>query len=343
MKNFRLLLVLGLAAATSCGEKESPEAALAFTQPPHFPKPTYDFTTNPISRPTFELGKALFYDEMLSRDNSISCASCHQQGAAFVHADHDVSHGIDDLLGTRNAPPVINMAWNPLFFWDGGVHNLDLVSIAPIENPVEMDETLENVLAKLNKSNKYQQMFNAAYGTPEINSARMLKAMSQFMLMLVSANSRYDKYVLGDKSVLNSQEINGLNLVKSKCTPCHSSELFSDFSFRNNGLALRGNPPDEGRKHITLLSSDLYKFKVPSLRNVAITAPYMHDGRFQTLENVLNHYTTGVQNTANLDNLLVRSDGTRGISLSAQEQQDIIAFLQTLTDESFIRDPRFTP
>lgn len=340
MKINVLLLVVVLLAA-SCS-KETPEAALVFEQPPHFPKPTYKFENNPINKPTFELGKALFFDEMLSRDNTISCGSCHQQGAAFAHADHDVSHGINDLLGTRNAPALANLAWNPLFFWDGGVHDLDLVPIAPIENPVEMDEKMDNVLEKLRASNKYKQLFTNAFGTSEINTTRTLKALSQFMLMMVSANSRYDQYKLGNKSALNAQEINGLALVQSKCTPCHSTELFSDYSFRNNGLALRTNA-DEGRAHITLRNTDRYTFKVPSLRNVAVSGPYMHDGRFRTLENVLNHYATGVQNTQNLDSLLIKNDGTRGISLAAQEQQAIIAFLKALTDENFIRDTRLNP
>lgn len=333
-------LALGLLGLVAC-DKSDEKPPLVFTAPSHFPATVYKFQNNPINQATFDLGKALFYDGILSRDGSVSCGSCHQQGVAFVHGGHDVSHGIDDKLGVRNAPPVFNLAWQPEFFWDGGVGDLDLFSIAPITNEVEMDETMPNVIQKLQNSTRYKALYKEAFGTSEVTTARTMKALSQFMLMIVSANSRYDQYKQGNQTALTAQEIRGLNLVREKCNSCHSGELFTNYSYQNNGLRLRAQP-DSGRYRITLLDKDLYRFKVPTLRNVAVTAPYMHDGRFYTLEAVLEHYTTAVQPTPNLAPELQKADGSRGISLSAQEQQDIIAFLNALTDQTLLRDTRFS-
>ena len=171
------------------------------------------------------------------------------------------------------------MAWEKEFFWDGGVGDLDLFSIAPIENPLEMDEKTGNVLAKLRKTEKYPMLFKKAFGTNEINGPRFLQALSQFMLTLVSANAKYDKYLRKEGVQFNEDEKQGLALFKQKCASCHAGELFTDHSYRNNGLTIQGSM-DVGRNRITDNPADKYKFKVPSLRNVAVTKPYMHDGRF---------------------------------------------------------------
>jgi cytochrome c peroxidase len=227
------------------------------------------------------------------------------------------------------------MAWQKEFFWDGGVGDLDLFSVAPIENPLEMDENLGNVLTKLRSSSKYPALFKKAYGSTEITSQKFLKALSQFMISLVSANSRYDKFIRKEGGILTANEQEGLSLFKQKCSSCHAGDLFTDQSYRNNGLNIQGSK-DEGRFSITENPSDRYKFKVPSLRNVEMTAPYMHDGRFYTLEEVLRHYTTGVQQSQNVD-LLVKN----GIALSEDEQAKIVAFLKTLTDREFLTNPKF--
>ncbi len=311
---------------------------IRFVQPANFPAPAYNFAANPVTNAGFELGRTLFYDGILSRDGSISCGSCHQQASGFTHHGHDVSHGIDDKLGTRNSPPVMNMAWQPVFMWDGGVHDLDLFPIAPIENPVEMDEKLENILRKLRSSPAYPGMFQRAFGSEEITTSRLLKALSQFMVMCVSSNSRYDSFVRGEGVQLTEPELRGRELFSHKCASCHSGELFTDFSFRNNGVST-ATSKDKGRSIITLNAQDDYTFKVPSLRNVAVTSPYMHDGRFYTLDEVMDHYAGGVNDLPTLDPLL-RSGAQTGIALTTEEKQLIITFLSTLTDDTFLRDKK---
>lgn len=326
------MLFVGFWAA--CQKDNKPESFKGFEQPNHFPITTYPFDSNPVTEAGFELGRKLFYDGKLSRDGSISCGSCHLQSAAFSHVDHTVSHGIDDKLGKRNAPAVQNMAWSSTFTWDGGVHNLDLFPFLPIQNPVEMDETVANVLLKLQATPAYPPLFKAAFGTEEINSIRMMQSLSQFMCMLVSADSRYDQYVQGDQNALTNNEKDGLTIFRAKCATCHTEPLFTDNTFRNNGLPL-GN--DKGRALITLNPADEYTFKVPSLRNVEKTMPYMHNGSLHSLDDVLNHYQNGIQHTATLDPIL-----TNGLALSDTEKQQIKAFLLTLTDNDFIRNAQFS-
>lgn len=310
---------------------------IRFVVPSGFPPPVYNFSGNPLTTDGFILGRALFYETKLSKDNTISCGSCHQQFAAFSHLDHPLSHGIYGLFGTRNSPALFNLAWKNDFMWDGGINNLEVQALAPITNPVEMDEDLNNVIIKLQNDPDYPTLFKKAFGSETINSQRLFWAFAQFMGMLNSYNSKYDKYTRGESGGnMSISELNGLSLVRQKCTPCHQEPLFTDMSFRNNGLSINPNLLDTGRMHITGLKSDSMKFKVPSLRNVALSQPYMHDGRYLTLMDVLNHYTSGIHNYTTLDPLL-----TNGIILSNQEKQDIISFLQTLSDYTFINDARF--
>ncbi|ULQ51282.1 cytochrome-c peroxidase [Flavihumibacter fluvii] len=321
----------------SCSQKDNQDIQhpMPLQVPANFPLPEYDFAANPVSREGFVLGRTLFYDGKLSRDGSISCGNCHLQANAFTHHGHSVSHGIDDKVGTRNAPAVMNLAWQKFFFWDGGVFNLDLVPLAPIENPLEMDEHMPMVLEKIRNDPKYPPMFQSAFGSPEITTAATLKAMSQFMLQCVSTNSRYDQYKR-EGAQLTAEEADGLRIFTANCSSCHATDLFTDQSFHNNGLipSLKNDP---GRAKVTLQEKDLYLFKTPSLRNVGITAPYMHDGRFRTLEAVLEHYNSGVVNSETLDTLLKRN-GHMGIPLTGEQQVRIIAFLHTLTDSTFIHN-----
>ncbi len=328
-------IIVSILELVACGkDKPKPVEWTGFERPAHFPNPVYDFSSNVVTEAGFALGKKLFYDGKLSRDGSISCGSCHIQYSAFTHHGHAVSHGIDEQLGSRNAPPIQNTAWQANFFWDGGVQHLDMLSIAPIENPVEMDETVANVLQKLRADSEYPALFEKAFGTTEINTARTMQALSQFMNMLVSANTRYDKFVQGDNSALNAQEQAGLAAFRIKCESCHREPLFIDNEFHYNGL-FRTN--DLGHFGITLNPLDSFTFKTPSLRNLDKTAPYMHDGRFTNLDMVLDHYQSGIYPHANLDSRL-----TNGFSISNQEKADIKAFLLTLTDEEFIRNPLFS-
>lgn len=307
--------------------------------PQGWPNPVYRFTNNPVKEEVFILGRALFYDPILSRDNTISCGTCHQQFVAFANADHALSHGIDDRVGNRNSPALFNMTWHPSFMHDGGINHIEVQPIAPIENPVEMDLNFAASLNKLRASQKYLKLFKDAYGSEEITDARMLKAMAQFMGLMYSYSSKFDMYIRGENDVqLSDAEKRGYQIFLQKCNSCHTQPLFSDFSFRNNGLSVHPLLKDSGRAHITGLPQDRYKFKVPTLRNIALTGPYMHDGRFTTLQQCLNHYTNGVTNMENLDPLLQPN----GIELSASEKSDIIAFLNTLTDYKFINDKRFS-
>ena len=317
--------------------KEEIESMFGFVKPVNFPEPEYDFDNNKVTKAGFELGRALFYEPRLSRNNTITCGSCHIQSSAFTQHGHDVSHGIDDRLGTRNSPPIMNLAWNKAFMWGGGVFDLDLQPIVPITTHEEMDESLDNVLGKLRNMPKYTGLFRAAFGTEEVSTARFMKALSQFMLMCVSSNSKYDKVMRKEGgAVFTADEREGYVLFKEKCASCHSEPLFTDGSFRNNGL-----PPnaikDQGLYVATLKDTDRYKFKVPSLRNLRFTAPYMHDGRFLTLNAVFQHYTEGVQDSPTLDPLL-KKDRT-GIALGDQEKVKLTAFLSTLDDEEFINNP----
>lgn len=305
-----------------------------FVNPEHFPDPVYDVIKDPVTKESFELGRKLFYEVALSRDNSISCGSCHIQSSAFTQHGHDVSHGIEDRLGSRNSPPIMNLAWNESFFWDGGVFHLDLFSISPITNPVEMDEKIENVLEKLRSKEEYRERFKSVYGSDEITGNQLFKSLSHFMVMCISSNSKYDSIMQKTEVRFTEVEERGYKVFLNNCSSCHKEPLFTDGSFRNNGLDNKFNP-DIGRQTITLDPDDKFKFKVPSLRNLTYTAPYMHDGRFTKIDQVLDHYSKGVQNSHTLDPLLKRN-GQLGIPLSADEKLELIAFLKTLDDEYFI-------
>ena len=338
-KKYWIVVFILLSTLYAC-EKDVAEIFTGFQEPANFPGPAYHLSTNPVTKEGFELGRKLFYETLLSGNNTISCGSCHIQTSAFTHHGHTVSHGINDRMGTRNAPPIMNLAWNNSFMWDGGIADLDLQSIAPITNHVEMDETMPNVLNKLRSSPEYPALFKKAFGSAEISTNDFLKALSQFMVMCISSNSKYDSVMRQEPGVrFTATEQEGYTIFKQKCNSCHTEPLFTDHSFRNNGLSI-SSVNDEGRYMITQNSTDRYKFKVPGLRNLAYTAPYMHDGRFFTLDAVFDHYTTQVQHTPNLDPAFIHASGT-GIPLSTGERTKLLAFLQTLNDRSFITDQRF--
>ncbi|MEC5144766.1 cytochrome c peroxidase [Chitinophaga sp. 212800010-3] len=324
----------------ACSKSEQIIAFIGFRSPAGFPEPAYKFANNQVTKEGFELGRKLFYEPRLSRNNTISCGFCHMQSSAFTHHGHDVSHGIDDRLGSRNSPPIMNLAWNPSFMWDGGVFDLDLQPVAPITNPVEMDESIDNVLKKLRNTSAYPELFRKAFGSPEITSARMMKALSQFMVMLVSDQSKYDSVMRGQNAAFTADEKQGYALFQQHCNSCHREPLFTDHSFRNNGIGVGPNN-DVGRYAVTLREEDKYAFKVPSLRNLAYTAPYMHDGRFYSLKGVLTHYVSEITDMPTLDPLL-KKNGKPGISLTDKEQDQLLAFLQTLNDRHFIDDKRFS-
>lgn len=305
-----------------------------FQKPQNFPEPVYDFKKNPVSKEGFELGRQLFYETALSRDNSISCGNCHVQTSGFTQHGHDLSHGIEDRLGNRNSPPIMNLAWSSSFMWDGGVFNLDLFPINPITNPVEMDEKMDRILVKLRSIPEYQNRFRNVFGTSGITATNLFKALSQYMVMCISSNSKYDSVMRHTGVRFNQAEQAGYKIFKQNCSNCHKEPLFTDGSFRNNGLSHKFNP-DSGRQAITIHPTDRYKFKVPSLRNLSYTLPYMHDGRFTRLEQVLNHYSNQILDEPTLDPLLKRK-GKPGIPLTPENKNNLKAFLLTLNDKHFI-------
>jgi cytochrome c peroxidase len=306
-----------------------------FQTPANWPKPTYDFNKNPLTADKVELGRHLFYDPILSKNNQISCASCHSPFTAFTHVDHDLSHGIDDRIGTRNSPALMNLAWHSSFMWDGAINHLDMQALAPISHPDEMGETIESVVKKLQHTTAYPAMFKKAFGDSAITGEHTLKAISQFMLTLVSSNSKYDS-VMRKQTQFTMQEKNGYALFQKNCSSCHAEPLFTNLQFENNGLAVDTTLNDYGRMRITKNKQDSLKFKVPTLRNIEFSFPYMHDGRFKTLSAVLKHYTNGVKQSQSLSVHLQKP-----IVLSSNDKVDLTAFLLTLTDKSFLFNSKY--
>ena len=310
------------------------QVQVAFEQPGHFPPALYDFSKNSPSIAKREIGRALFYDPLLSRNKSISCASCHSPYSAFSHNDHALSHGIDDKIGNRNAPALINLAWKKSFMYDGAINHLDVQALAPISNPVEMDENFAQVIDKLAKSPIYPSLFFQAYGDSLITGERTLKCISQFLLNLVSAQSKYDS-VMNQLSVFTQQEKQGYLLFQKHCSSCHTEPLFTNTSYANNGLPIDPILKDVGRYKITQQGKDSLQFMVPTLRNIEYTFPYMHDGRFQNLNQVLQHYSDGIEAYTYLSKEL-----NHQLHLNSNERVDLIAFLLTLSDRNFIHNSK---
>jgi cytochrome c peroxidase len=308
---------------------------VAFIVPKGWPKPVYDFSQNPLTEEGIALGKRLFYDGKLSKDGNFSCGSCHQQFGAFDTYDHNLSHGFNNSLTTRNSPGLFNLAWQKEFMWDGGINHLDLQPMAPITAENEMAEQIETVISKLRADKSYPKMFKAAFGDESITYKRMGKAISQFLLQLVSSNSKYDRVMRGEDSFILPEKL-GYAIFQKKCTGCHTEPMFTDNSYRNTGIPTDRYLNDLGRMRITGDPTDSLKFKVPSLRNVAMTFPYGHDGRFFSLLNVFDHYRKNMVPNQYTDSLLRQK-----LTLSNFEVGQLTAFLYTLTDTVFLKDKRF--
>jgi cytochrome c peroxidase len=300
---------------------------------------------NPQTVEGIALGKKLFYDPILSADFTQSCASCHSPQNSFTD-NIQFSDGIDGVFGNRNSMPLFNLAWNydELFFWDGHVFSLEHQALEPVTNPIEMHNTWQEVINRLTNHPEYPTLFEQAFGTTQITSALTTKAIAQFERTLISANSKFDRYLLGITS-LTQQEIDGLdvfmNEAKGDCFHCHgnpNNPLWTDNQFHNNGLD--SNFSDLGLGGVSGDPADNGKFKTPSLRNLAFTAPFMHDGRFETLDEVINHYSEGLQNSPTIDPLMKKVD-QGGVQLTDQQKADLKAFLLTLSDPSFLNNPDF--
>tara|TARA_B110000971_G_scaffold69662_1_gene71406 strand:+ start:1052 stop:1972 length:921 start_codon:yes stop_codon:yes gene_type:complete len=300
--------------------------------------PHYDLSKLSMSENEFQLGRQLFYDPILSRDESISCASCHLQATGFTHVDHDLSHGIEGRIGKRNSMALMNLAWNTSFMWDGGVNHIELQALAPISSEDEMGSSLKEVVTKLNASKKYKTLFYNSYKDSLVTGQKTLLALTQFVVMLNSYNSKYDKYIRNEKGgEFTMQEKNGLAIFKNNCASCHTEPLFTNKEFHNNGLTLDPYLKDFGRMLITNKSEDSLKFKVPTLRNIQFTPPYMHDGRFETLKAVITHYNSGITHSITL-----AEDLKNNLELTHKEEVDLLVFLRTLTDKEFLFNNRFS-
>ena len=307
---------------------------------------------NPLTKEGVQLGRMLFYDKQLSGDGSLACAGCHVQENGFSDTAR-FSTGILGLQGGRQAMASFNMLWNNNeFFWDGRAHLLRDQAILPIQDSLEMNETLENVVIKLSASQTYLDQFKRAFGDSEINSLKISLALEQFMNSIVSWNSKYDKAKRGELALSDSEE-RGKNLFFDEynqyfpstsgadCAHCHSGGNFENDKYINNGLDADANFLDDGRMNVTLDPMDRAKFKVPTLRNIELTPPYMHDGRFSTLEEVVDHYNSGLVSSTTID-LALENNRATGLFLTAQDKADLVAFLKTLTDTDMTTDPRYS-
>jgi cytochrome c peroxidase len=353
-KSFRhiaVLLILGAVLLVNACKKEpadEPDQAYAL-QYRGFPDPVLPQDNMP-TREGVLLGRMLFYDTRLSGNNTQSCASCHQQQFAFTDTAA-LSIGIRGQRGRRHAMNIFNMAWNSNgFFWDGRAASLRQQALRPIEDHLEMDETLPNVVTKLKADATYLRQFRKAFGTEDIHPELIARALEQFMLTIVSDGSKYDDYVAGT-ATLSPEEERGRFLFFTEfnpgfpaqsgadCRHCHGGANFENDLYMNNGLDTDQTITDEGRAEVTGRRQDRAKFKVPSLRNVALTAPYMHDGRFKTLEEVIDHYNQ-VHNSETLDPSFLQQLPA-GLQLSASDKAALVAFLKTLTDYKLINNPQY--
>lgn len=298
-----------------------------------WPAKVYEFSHETKFKERAALGRYLFYDPVLSADSSISCASCHLQYTAFAHVDHTLSHGIYDSIGFRNAPALINLAWHNELMWDGAIHHLDMQALAPIHHPGEMGSSIGEVVMKINRSGKYKNRFYAAFGEEKATGNTVLIAISRFLSTLISNQSRYDSVMRHEKA-FTAQEKSGYKLFKQHCNTCHTEPLFTNHKYKDNGLPIDEELRDYGRYRITQNHADSLKFKVPTLRNITHSYPYMHDGRFQSLSEVLSHYDHGLVNRRGVD-----SGIKKGIKLSSAQRVDLTAFLLTLTDKYFLFNP----
>jgi cytochrome c peroxidase len=354
--HFGYFLVIAFLFVLSCRKDQTPDmepTPYNLEIPSHFPQMNIP-ADNPMTVEGVELGRHLFYDKILSRDNTVSCASCHHQVNAFSDPN-TVSVGVDGLTGTRQSMALINMGWQQFFFWDGRVSTLEQQIFHPIRDPVEMDNTWAEVETRLRNHNKYPQMFYKAFGEPGIDSVKASKAIAQFIRTMISAESKFDliyKYANGipftsNEAILFQQvtpeELAGYDLFMSlngaDCMHCHNGPLMQVQIYSNNGMDATFT--DLGRYNVTGNPNDQGRFKVPTLRNIGYTAPYMHDGRFATLDDVINHYSHGLVWSPTIDtNMEFVVHG--GVQLTEEEKSYLKAFLLTLNDPKFITNPKFS-
>jgi cytochrome c peroxidase len=323
-------------------EKGIPASERVIIASPAFPDPLIP-SSNPTTRSGVTLGRRLFHDPLLSGDSSQSCAQCHTPQHAFTEPGRRFSIGIHGDTGTLNAPTLTNIAWARSLFWDGRAETLEEQALEPVPNPIEMSLPWPEAVARLRNHEFYPDLFDAAFGSKKIDSVRVVRALAQFQRTLISANSKWDRVQRGEEE-FTPTELQGeilFNNEKGDCFHCHAAPLFGDGGFRNNGLDERVS--GTGRARVTGAPGDAGKWKTPTLRNIAATPPYMHDGRFATLEEVLDHYAEGIRVSSTVDDLmLLRLRRPPDSLLTPEDREDLIAFLRTLTDDvDFLQNPEF--
>lgn len=299
------------------------------------PQPAY----NSATKAGIALGQRLFFDTLLSGNNTISCASCHIPKYAFSDSGKIFSTGTGGQLQRRNTPALFNLAWANGYFWDGGAKNLESQVFAPLQAHNEMDQDLKALVAELETIPSYKSAFKEAFGTDSITSAAIARAIAQFERSLIAANSKFDAFINDEKgAILSENELKGFEIFKKACVSCHKVGFFTDFGYHNNGLDSsftddRFENLYKGRYRITLGANDIGKYKTPSLRNLAYTAPYMHDGRFASLEEVIEHYSHGLRPSATLDTVFRKKPA--GFGFSEEEKKVLIIFLATLNSPKY--------
>ncbi|MDG1148207.1 MAG: cytochrome c peroxidase [Crocinitomicaceae bacterium] len=350
-----LLFIFGfIVLALSCEKDKVSHVPTPYVLeiPSHFPVMQIP-ENNPMTVEGVALGRKLFYEKQLSGDNTMSCAACHSPANAFSD-QNQFSEGIDGVLGTRNSMALINVGWNQFFFWDGRAKTLEEQILLPVENPVEMHDNWASVMATLKNDVTYKNLFFEAFQTTDIDSTHAAKAIAQFIRTMISGSSKYDVMYKTENNLpltafeqtvyatVTPEETAGYDLFKSlngaDCFHCHNGPLMQVQKFSNNGLDATFT--DNGRGAVTGNPNDMGKFKVPTLRNVEYSGPYMHDGRFGTLDEVIEQYSSGIQMSSTIDPLIEFAN-QGGVQLDAFEKDLIKKFLLTLTDEAFINNPDF--
>lgn len=321
--SFAVFLVAGLAAIAWASDSE-------LGKPPLGLKALSIPADNPLTADKVELGKQLYFDKRLSRDDTISCASCHDPKKGWSNGEAFAT-GVRGQVGGRSAPTIINAAYSDLQFWDGRALALEGQALGPIQNPIEMDMSLDEVVAKLNKIDGYRTAFRKVFNT-DVTSEAIAKAIASFERTCLSGDAPFDRFKAGDKTALSESAQRGMRVFfgKGQCSSCHTGHSFSDFSFHNIGVGLDKEKPDPGRHEVTKVLGDRGSFKTPTLREISRSAPYMHDGRFKTLEEVVDYYDKGAFNNPQLDEAIFP------LKLTTQEKGDLVKFLsEGLTSESY--------
>ncbi len=339
----RLAALWGALFVIACRSENPVLAVHEYAHPKtlRFLGPLPEPDTNRFRKEIIALGRRLFYEPRLSANDKVSCATCHDQSLAFSDGVALAKSGVSGKPATRNSPALINLAWsNNGLFWDGGAKNIESQLIGPLHNADEMGQPIGVSLDKLRADGAYRRAFEKAFPDQQVSITNMLQALAQFVRTLVSFDSLYDR-VLRQEGMLNDAQARGRNLYTGKCAVCHNGPLLTDNGYHNNGLDTKYPPDHEGqlmgRFRITRKNEDIGKFRTPTLRNIAVTKPYMHDGRFATLEAVIEHYSSGIQRSATLDAKLPAG----GFHFSTQDKADLKEFLLTLTDENFLKRKEF--